>query len=182
MKIFSVLLISCSLFFSLVYARAEITQNIHIEITSYLGDQQVFQQGDELRFLLSLDRKAYLYVFYQTVDKKLIQLIPNKHKKNNFFNADIFIEVPDEASPYQFIVSPPLGKERVYGVAVDRFMQFEGTNLANGLKRLDISIDEVKKRVVDTAIQYYGWSDFSLLTSERRIPTSRMSAFFSSHL
>ena len=166
MKAFSALLIVCFLFFTSAYGRAEKSQNIHIEITSYLGDQQVFQRGDVLKFLLSLNRKAYLYVFYQTADQQLIQLIPNQHKNNNFFKADIFIEVPDEASPYQFIVSPPWGKESVYGIAVDTPLQFEGTQLANGLKRLDISIDEIKERVVNMAIEDYGWSDFSLVTSE----------------
>ncbi len=170
MKHFNALFIFGFLFISLAHGNAEKTKNIQIEITSYLGDKQVFQQGDELKFLLSLDRDAYLYVLYQTADNQLIQLIPNSNRQDNFFKADIFIEVPAESAAYQFIVSPPFGDETVYGFALDTPLSLEGKLLSNGLKRLDVSLDEIKQRVKKTAVQYYGWSYFSLTTRKASEP------------
>ena len=170
MKHFNALFVFGFLFISLAHGNAEKTKNIQIEITSYLGDKQVFQRGDELRFLLSLDRDAYLYVLYQTADNQLIQLIPNPNRQNNLFKADIFIEVPDKSAAYQFIVRPPFGHEAVYGFALDTPLSLEGKPLSNGLKRLDLSINEIKQRVKNSAVHYYGWSHFSLTTRKASEP------------
>lgn len=169
MKIYKALVPAGLLFLSAICSAADGGHNIQIEITSYLGDKQVFQQGDDLKFLLSLDRDAYLYVVYQTADKQLVQIIPNKNKKDNFFKADIFIEVPTQSSTFQFTVSPPYGYEKVYAFALDKNISLEGKVLSNGLKRLSLSLNDIKEHIKKSAVKYYGWAYFSLNTQRSSV-------------
>jgi len=139
-------------------------QPIEVEITSYLGQSQVFEQGDHLKFLVSLSRDAYLYVFYQTANNQLIQLIPNQSLQDNFFKADIFIAVPNDDATFEFIVSPPFGDEKVFAIAVDKPIDLESKLLSNGLKSLSFSVEQVKENLISHAKIFYGEASFSLLT------------------
>ena len=39
-------------------------ESIPLDLTTHLGDQQKFVDGDEIQFLLSLGQDAYIYMYY----------------------------------------------------------------------------------------------------------------------
>lgn len=138
--------------------------SINLELTSQFGDSQVFQTGDELSFLVSLDRAAYLYVIYQTSQGDLIQLIPNAAIPSHYFSADIFIPIPSDQSKVKFTVGKPYGHEVVYAYAVDTSVQFKGQAIGNGLLKLSMTTEQLKKKLLNAAGKYFGSTQFKLET------------------
>ncbi len=109
-----------------------------LEITTHLGDGQVFQEGDVVNFLVSSNRDAYLLIVYEDAAHRLVQLLPNPFSGNNYYRAGEFISVPGERAPFTFTISEPFGQEVIWAFSSDRpFPQLPGHSLENGLKQID---------------------------------------------
>ncbi len=121
---------------------------IKLEITTHLGDGQVFVEGDTLSFLVSSDSGAYLLIVYLDASGNLIQLLPNAYTERTFFEAAEFVAIPDDDSPYAFTVSPPFGAESIFAFAsTDPFPQFSGQSLDNGLRLLSGDVFDLKRNI-----------------------------------
>jgi hypothetical protein len=140
-----------SLFFASATVYASEPQTLDVKITTHLGDQQSFVDGDRISFLLSLDSDAYVYLFYRDAASNLLQLLPNERMPDHFFNAGLFMPVPSAQQPFQFTVKPPYGDESIYAIASSNdALVFPGKPLANGLILLDQNpqqiIDVIRKK------------------------------------
>jgi len=93
------------------------TAAIHISITTHLGDEQHFREGDEISLLLNLDRDAYVLLVYQDAAGKLIQLFPNRKNDSGRIPAGNFIPFPRRADGLRLVVAPPFGEEQVWAFA-----------------------------------------------------------------
>jgi hypothetical protein len=119
--------------------------SINIEVTTHLGDKQTFREGDRLSFLVTLDQDAYLLMIYEDAAHNLIQVIPNEHRDNNYFESGLFIAVPGGKDPFRFVVKRPFGQETLWVFASDKpFPTLQGKSLANGLKQLSQNLSAVK--------------------------------------
>lgn len=133
---------------SIVHAEPAIKNTINIEVTTHLGDKQVFRQGDVISFLISLDRDAYVLVIYEDAENNLVQLIPNRYRKSNHYEKGLFIAVPDREEPFEFVVNAPFGKETIWVFASDQaFPEMDGTELENGLIRLSESFPALRSKI-----------------------------------
>ena len=127
-------------------AVAEKTGNnrIGIEITTHLGDKQTFKQGDVIAFLVSLDKAAHLLMIYQDAEQNLVQIIPNRYRQQDKYEAGLFIAVPDRNEPFEFVVNPPFGQEKIWVFASSQaFPQLESEELSNGLRQLKQGLTEI---------------------------------------
>ncbi len=143
-------------------------KQINVEITSHLGDKQSFSKGDVLKFLINLEVDAHLIVIYQTADKKLIQLLPNKKQPDTLYKANLFIAVPNGAAPYRFTIQAPYGKETVWVFASDKplsSLTLTSKHLSNGLKLLKASLQTVVTEIKAHSENYFGQASFVLQTS-----------------
>ena len=123
---------------------ADNSQAINIEVTTHLGDKQSFKAGDKIAFLVSLDKDAHLLMIYEDAEKNLIQVIPNPYRKNSFYKEGLFIAVPDRNEPFEFVINPPFGTEKLWVFASSRqFPQLQGTRLANGLMQLESKLPDI---------------------------------------
>lgn len=114
------------------------SKSINIEVTTHLGDKQSFKAGDKVAFLVSLDKDAHLLMIYEDAENNLIQVIPNTYRKNSFYEEGLFIAIPDRSEPFEFVIHPPFGTEKLWVFASSRqFPVLEGTTLDNGLKKLE---------------------------------------------
>jgi len=121
---------------------------IHLEVTTHLGDAQIFEERDPISFLVSNDRDAYLLLIYQDAAGNLIQLLPNAFSGNNYFVAGDFVSVPGENSQFTFTVSPPFGTETLYAFASTRpFPVLPGKSLQSGLLLLGYGLDRIKQAI-----------------------------------
>lgn len=161
----------------LIYACATPTKtktvktNINVSITSHLGDNQTFRKGDSLYYFLSLDQKAYVLLIYETAEKQIIQIFPNKFVQKKTFDAVNFYRIPDKSMPLSFEVSEPFGRESIWVFAADvPFPHTPGKETENGLKVLAVqNMLSLKKRLENISIQEntsFGWDRATIITVE----------------
>ena len=133
-------------------------ESIEVGITTHLGDQQIFTQGNRMSFFLSLDQKAWVYLFYHDAQLNLPQLLPNQHLKNHAYEAGMFIALPADGQAFQFPVQAPYGNEQLFAFASNRSdLRFSGRSLDNGLILLDTGIENITAKIRE-ASQAYGQS------------------------
>ena len=120
---------------------------IPVELTTHLGDQQQFVEGDELQFLLSLGQDAYIYMFYVDAAGNITQILPNENQASNFYTAGYFLTIPEYENLYRFIVSEPFGRESITIFASDRSIV---------MKRSADSIEEIKHLIKRSSEKAYG--------------------------
>jgi len=93
---------------------------IPLELTTHLGDQQQFIEGDEIQFLLNLGQDAYVYMYYIDTESNITQILPNQNQKSNYFTAGYFLPVPEYKNLYRFTIRKPFGKESIWVFASDK--------------------------------------------------------------
>ena len=106
---------------------------INLSITTHLGDEQNFREGDVVSFYVSLEKDAYLAIVYQDAGGQLSVLLPNPLVADSFFKAGWFIPIPNAQNPFQFRITAPFGKETLLVFASDKPLPslHSGTTIAS---------------------------------------------------
>ena len=166
---FIALITSLTTFLSVnfVHAASAIQNTIDIEVTTHLGDKQVFQQGDVISFLISLDRDAYVLMIYEDAEHNLLQIIPNRHRKSSRYETGLFMSVPSRDEPFEFVVNPPFGKETIWVFAAEKsFPELNGVELENGLKKLSGNFPAILSKIrTNRSKQPYGEARTTITTA-----------------
>jgi len=129
-------------------------KTIYPEITTHLGDNQVFHSGDIVYFYLSLQTAANITLIYQDASNNLIQVFPSKaFPKSNYGPMDYFL-FPDDKASFQFEISEPFGEETIWLFSAKKVLPLlNGKNLSNGLYLLnDKKIESVISKF-ETALE-----------------------------
>jgi len=146
-------------------------RQVDVRITTHLGDQQSFVDGDRISFLLSLESDAYVYLFYRDAGANLLQLLPNERMVDHFFSAGLFMPVPSAQQKFQFTVQLPYGDEFIYAIASDNdALVFPGKPLANGLILLTAEIETVIASIKAKSSGLFGRAELRLTTLPARQP------------
>jgi hypothetical protein len=90
-----------------------------VELTTDLGDQQSYIEGDQIQFLLSLGSDAYVYMYHVDTRGAITMLIPDARQQGHFYNAGYFMTLPEYDNGYRFNVSAPFGEHNVWVFASD---------------------------------------------------------------
>ncbi len=138
-----------------------------LEVTTYLGDNQTFTQGDIISFLLTLDRDAYITAIYVDASGQSYQVVPNAEQADNFYQADLFIPLPANDAGFQFRVDAPYGKETLYVFASDRQTALPGKPRQNGLLKPDWPLARIRNAIRQQSSQYFDEASVSLRTQTR---------------
>lgn len=143
---------------------------ISLDITTHLGDQQTFLEGDAISFLLSLDTDAYLLVIYEDATGNLIQIIPNSTLAIALYRAGLFITIPDQRAAFRFKVRAPFGQETLWAFASDvPLPKLEGKKLSNGLKQLDAKISAIRSQLIKHPQSAFGETKLLIHTKARNL-------------
>ena len=138
---------------------------VNIDITTHLGDQQTFVENDVVSFFLNLDRDAYIMVVYEDAGGDRYQVIPNKYQSHHFYSAGLFIAIPPEGADYRFRIASPYGEEHLWVFASDKpLAMYTGEFLSSGLKKLRVSIDQLRSSIKAQAINAYGEARLTIRT------------------
>ena len=133
-------------------------ETIPMELTTHLGDQQQFIEGDELQFLLSLGQDAYIYMFYLDAASSITQILPNENQRSNFYTAGYFLTIPEYENHYRFTISGSFGKESIWVFASDKSITLEQT---------PDSIDRIKQLIKKSSDKAYGEYVMNIVTIQR---------------
>ena len=146
-----------------ITARAGDIETIEVNLTTHLGDQQSFVSGDQISFLLSLERDAYVYLFYLDADSNLLQLLPNARLTQHAFTAGLFIPVPNKQQPFKFTVQPPYGEEIMVAFASDNgSLGFTGQPLPSGLILMRDDLGQIGEQIRAASEQFFGSGELIL--------------------
>ena len=157
------------LLFNNYHVRADTPDKIDIDITTHLGDIKNFLDGDEVSFLISINRDAHLLVLYQNARNEIIQLLPGKDRKNYFIKAGVFIPLPEPEAPFVFNIQAPFGKETLWVFAADvPLPELKGRYLESGLKKLRGKLSSIKQTLRAHPKQAYGEAKLRLHTRARK--------------
>jgi len=147
------------------------SHGIELEVTSSLGDGQVYTQGDEFSFFVTMDQDAYLLLIYQDASGAMTQILPNRSSGPAFYHAGVFIQVPDQQAGFVWKVQPPFGVERLWAFAIPRpFPALHGSDLRNGMRKLDGGVDKVLRTVRESLARSsvtYGEASTAITTAAR---------------
>ncbi len=167
LKCRQLLAISLLLWFGAIQASEP--ESINLEITTHLGDAQTFVEGDEIRFMLSLDQAAYLYLFYQDAAHNLVQILPNREQPENHYLQGLFIPVPAPEAGFKFIVQAPFGEEKLWAFASDKPVALStGKTLANGLILPALNIEQIRERIRQQTSQIFDQSVLTINTVKQK--------------
>jgi len=133
-------------------------ESISLELTTHLGDQQKFVEGDEIQFLLSLGQDAYIYMYYIDAEKNITQVLPNENQQSNFYAAGYFLTVPEYDRHYRFTISKPFGKESIWVFASDHSI---------AMKQAPDSIENIKQLIKESSGKAYGEYVLNIVTSQQ---------------
>jgi len=141
---------------------------VNIELTTHLGDQQVYIDKDNISFFISIDRPAYLYAFYKDASGSIYQLMPGMAQKNHFFSTGFYIPFPAKNSAFKFQVQAPFGNETIYIYASDQ-QQIIFDSLTNNQSLLQITetIKTIESTVKQASRTLYGHTSLSIKTQEK---------------
>lgn len=138
--------------------------SINLDITTTLGDTPVYYEGDQIQFLLSLERNAYITLFYLDAANNLIQIFPNANTQHDHYESDAFIPIPDAESGFSFRVEPPFGTDQVWAFASGRPIKLDGVPLKNGLLLINRNIEQVRNLIKSQAGELFDESSKKILT------------------
>lgn len=155
-----------AIFFSQSALSSEVVRKeIQIDITTHLGDVRDFKNGDEVSFLISINRSSNVLVLYRSANGHLIQLLPNRIQKRFYLNSGIYLPIPNKNAPYIFKIQPPFGKEVLWVFASDsEFPELEGKERIDGTKNLKDNIKSIRKIIMSLPSEYYGEKSYQLIT------------------
>lgn len=76
-------------------------------------DKKEYSQGQKIKVYLKANKPFHGRVVYKDVAGTLVQLLPNPHRKENYFNGGTVYELPGNDDRFDLEVSPPFGSEGV---------------------------------------------------------------------
>ncbi len=76
-------------------------------------DKPEYQQGEFLKVYLRANKPFHGRVVYLDAAGQPVQLLPNPHRSDHYFQGGVTYEIPDGGDRFDLKVQPPFGSERV---------------------------------------------------------------------
>lgn len=98
---------------------------LEVEIATSRGEgRAVYKEGDSIRFVVRVNRDAFVYLFDLDSDGRATLLFPETGADPIRLSAGAPIVLPDDAADYEFRVRPPYGRDTVWVVAAEDRLTF----------------------------------------------------------
>lgn len=92
-----------------------------VDITTYLGDNQTFLENDQISFLVSVDKEAYIVLVYQDSEQNIRKIYPSGEAlSSNRLQAGMFHEMPPKSDQTVLLISPPYGEDTIWAFATEQ--------------------------------------------------------------
>ncbi len=76
-------------------------------------DKQQYRSAEKIRIFIRGNRPFFARILYKDVKGSLLQLLPNPHRKDNYFQGGVIYELPAGTDAYDLAVTPPFGRESI---------------------------------------------------------------------
>lgn len=76
-------------------------------------DKKEYKQGEQIKVYIKGNKPFYARVIYKDASGGMIQILPNVHRNENYFNGGTMYEIPAGGDGFDLDVSPPFGDENI---------------------------------------------------------------------
>jgi hypothetical protein len=76
-------------------------------------DKQTYKQGEKITIYLKGNKPFHARILYKDAACDLLQLLPNPHRPENYFNGGVIYEIPSGNDRFDLEVTPPFGQEDI---------------------------------------------------------------------
>jgi len=129
-----------------------VEMRIEVKITTHLGDIHTFVEGDVVRYLVSLNRDAYILMIYEDANRALYQVYPDSSMEDGFLHAGIYLQIPGNAEKEKFVVTAPFGNETMWVFASNKpFPGLYSPRYQKGFFLLNHSLDDIRNNLKNYA-------------------------------
>ena len=145
---------------------------LKVEISTNRGDNLPrYHQGEQIRFLIRINRKAWVYIFYLNPDGSALLLYPLDRKNQPDIHsrrllANRLLILPDDGCPYDLKVSEPFGNDKVMVIASEKRIPLPAQEAPNWQKA-DALFDNLRNQILRENCGY-AEAKIELITTPRR--------------
>ncbi len=75
--------------------------------------QEVYREGERMRIYVQGNKPFYAVIHYHDANGGILQLLPNAHRAEHYFNGSVIYEIPSGRDAFDLIVTPPYGTETI---------------------------------------------------------------------
>lgn len=127
---------------------------LHVELTTTRGEAKpFFRNGEHIKFVIRLNRTAYLYLFDLDPKGNAILLYPvdengrlaREGRCGVMPQPDIPVILPEDGCSYDLVVTEPYGTDRVWVVASESPMDFP-SDLGGEWAKADVLINRIRNQ------------------------------------
>lgn len=83
---------------------------LHIQMWT---DKKEYRSSEKIKIFIRGNRPFFARILYKDVKGFLLQLLPNPHRKDNYFQGGVIYELPAGTDEYDLTVTPPFGRESI---------------------------------------------------------------------
>jgi hypothetical protein len=76
-------------------------------------DKQDYKKGEKVKIYLKGNKPFHARIIYKDAAGHLLQLLPNPHRPENYFNGGVIYEIPSGNDRFDLEVYPPFGQEDI---------------------------------------------------------------------
>lgn len=95
-------------------------------------DKKKYLQGEDVVIFLQGNRDFSAVVVDVMASGDIIQLLPNRHRTDNFFKAGVKYRIPGPQDQFSLAVSPPFGTDKIVVYASEAYMDSLPTQAIGG--------------------------------------------------
>jgi hypothetical protein len=75
--------------------------------------KQDYKKGEKVKIYLKGNKPFHARILYKDATGHLLQLLPNPHRHDSYFNGGVIYEIPSGNDRFDLEVTPPFGKEDI---------------------------------------------------------------------
>ena len=76
-------------------------------------DKSDYRPGEHIRVYLQGNKPFYARVLYKDASGRLLQILPNPYRNQNYFQGGAVYEIPSGDDRFHMVITPPFGAERI---------------------------------------------------------------------
>ncbi|MDA3834581.1 MAG: DUF4384 domain-containing protein, partial [Spirochaetales bacterium] len=76
-------------------------------------DKKEYERGDRMRIYIKGNKPFYASVIYKDAAGKMVQILPNPYRNENYFQGGVIYEIPSGNDRFDLEINPPFGEENI---------------------------------------------------------------------
>jgi len=83
---------------------------LHVQVWT---DKKEYKSGEKMRIYIKGNKPFYARVIYMDAAGKMVQILPNPYRNDNYFQGGTIYEIPSGNDRFDLEISPPFGEENI---------------------------------------------------------------------